>query len=256
MIDRDALLPEIEAAARRAGDAILAIYRTDFEVARKADESPVTQADLDAERIILDALRRLTPDIPAVAEEEVSAGRVPEVGNRFWLVDPLDGTREFLSRNGEFTVNIALVENRRPILGVVHAPARNLTFTGLLPGGATCREGDGPAARIAVRKPPEKGITVAASRRHGSIDAREDFLRGRKVAERIACGSSLKFCVVARGEADVYPRFGPTMEWDTAAGHAVLAAAGGSITTTDGKEFLYRKPGFENPDFIAWGGLR
>jgi 3'(2'), 5'-bisphosphate nucleotidase len=256
MIDCAELLPEIEAAARRAGDAILAVYRTDFEVERKADASPVTQADLDAERIILDVLRRLTPDIPAVAEEEVSAGRVPTVGDRFWLVDPLDGTREFLSRNGEFTVNIALVENRRPILGVVHAPARGLTFTGFLHGDATCREGDGPVERISVRKPPEPGITVVASRRHGSIEEHEDFLRGRKIADRIACGSSLKFCVVARGEADVYPRFGPTMEWDTAAGQAVLAAAGGAVTTTDGKEFLYRKPGFANPDFIAWGGLR
>ena len=223
---------------------------------RKSDESPVTQADLDAERIILDALRRLTPDLPAVAEEEMSAGCVPEIGDRFWLVDPLDGTREFLSRNGEFTVNIALVENRRPILGVVHAPTRGLTFSGLHPGGATCREGDGPAEAIRVRPPPEQGITVVASRRHGSIEEREHFLRGRKVAARLACGSSLKFCVVARGEADVYPRFGPTMEWDTAAGHAVLTAAGGSVTTTEGKEFLYRKPGFENPDFIAWGGLR
>ena len=256
MIDCAALLPEIEAAARRAGDAILAIYRTDFEVERKADESPVTQADLDAERIILDVLRRVTPDIPAVAEEEVSAGRMPEVGDRFWLVDPLDGTREFLSRNGEFTVNIALVESRRPVLGVVHAPARGLTFTGLFRGDATCREGDGPAERISVRQPPANGITVVASRRHGSIEEREDFLRGHKVARRIACGSSLKFCIVARGEADVYPRFGPTMEWDTAAGHAVLAAAGGRVTTMDGEEFLYRKPGFENPDFIAWGGLR
>ncbi|MGH6620714.1 MAG: 3'(2'),5'-bisphosphate nucleotidase CysQ [Alphaproteobacteria bacterium] len=256
MIDCAALLPEIDAAARRAGDAILAIYRTDFGVERKADESPVTQADLDAERIILDVLRRITPDIPAVAEEEVSAGRVPEVGDCFWLVDPLDGTREFLSRNGEFTVNIALIEDRRPILGVVHAPDRGLTFTGHASGHATRQEGGKPAERITVRKPPEAGLTVVASRRHGSIEEHEDFLRGRKVAGRIACGSSLKFCVVASGEADVYPRFGPTMEWDTAAGHAVLAAAGGCITTTDGKEFLYRKPGFENPDFIAWGGLR
>jgi 3'(2'), 5'-bisphosphate nucleotidase len=256
MIDCAELLPEIEAAVRRAGEAILAVYRTDFEVERKADESPVTQADLDAERIILDALRRITPAIPVIAEEEMSAGRVPDVGDRFWLVDPLDGTREFLSRNGEFTVNIALVENRRPILGVVHAPAQDLTFTGVLPGRATGREGDSPAQAIAVRKPPEDGVVVIASRRHGSAEEREDFLRGRAVARRITCGSSLKFCLVARGDADVYPRFGPTMEWDTAAGHAVLAAAGGCITTTDGKAFLYRKPGFENPDFIAWGGLR
>jgi 3'(2'), 5'-bisphosphate nucleotidase len=256
MIDCAALLPEIDATAREAGEAILAVYRTDFDVERKSDDSPVTQADLDAERIILAVLRRLTPDIPVVAEEEVSAGRMPEVGDRFWLVDPLDGTREFLSRNGEFTVNIALVQDRRPILGVVHAPARGLTFTGFLPGHATRQEGDGPVKRIAVRTPPDEGLTVVASRRHGSVEEREHFLEGRTVANRIACGSSLKFCVVAAGEADVYPRFGRTMEWDTAAGHAVLAAAGGRLTTTDGKEFLYRKPGFENPGFIAWGSLR
>jgi 3'(2'), 5'-bisphosphate nucleotidase len=256
MIDCAALLPEIDAAAHEAGEAILAVYRTDFDVERKSDDSPVTQADLDAEQIILAVLRQLTPDIPVVAEEEVSAGRMPEVGDRFWLVDPLDGTREFLSRNGEFTVNIALVQDRRPILGVVHAPARGLTFTGFLPGHATRQEGDEPVKRIAVRTPPDEGLTVVASRRHGSVEEREHFLEGRTVASRIACGSSLKFCVVAAGEADVYPRFGRTMEWDTAAGHAVLAAAGGRLTTTDGKEFLYRKPGFENPGFIAWGGLR
>ena len=256
MIDTAALLPEIVSAARRAGEAILAVYRTDFDVERKADESPVTQADLDAERIILDVLGRITPDIPTIAEEEVAAGRTPEVGDRFWLVDPLDGTREFLSRNGEFTVNIALIENRQPILGVVHAPDRGLTFTGYRSGPATRQEGDKPPRGITVRTPPEEGLTVVASRRHGSIEEREHFLEGRKVAKRISCGSSLKFCVVAAGEADIYPRFGPTMEWDTAAGHAVLAAAGGSLTTTDGKDFLYRKPDFLNPHFIAWGGLR
>lgn len=255
MIDCAALLPEIDAAARKAGEAILAVYRTDFDVEQKPDESPVTQADLDAERIILAALRRITPDIPVIAEEEVSAGRVPDVGARFWLVDPLDGTREFLVRNGEFTVNIALIQDRRPILGVVHAPARGLTFTGCLPGISTRQEGDKPIERITVRRPPDEGLTVVASRRHGSVEEREHFLEGRKVAHRVTCGSSLKFCVVASGNADVYPRFGPTMEWDTAAGHAVLAAAGGRLTTTDGGEFLYRKPDFLNPNFIAWGGL-
>ena len=216
----------------------------------------MTQADLDAERIILEVLRQLTPDIPVVAEEEVSAGRVPDVGERFWLVDPLDGTREFLNRNGEFTVNIALIENRVPVLGVVHAPDRKLTFTGRMPGEATRQEGDGPVRRIRVRTPPAEGLTVVASRRHGSATELDGFLQGRTVADRVSCGSSLKFCVVASGEADVYPRFGPTMEWDTAAGHAVLAAAGGCITMTDGADFLYRKPDFLNPYFIAWGGLR
>lgn len=256
MSETASLLPEIVAVARRAGEAILAIYRTDFDVETKDDYSPVTQADLDAEAIILETLRALTPDIPIIAEEEVSAGRIPEVGDRFWLVDPLDGTREFLNRNGEFTVNIALIRDRRPVLGVVHTPDSGVTYTGCLPGGATRQQGEGPAEPIHVRTPPAEGLTIVASRRHGSAAEREHFLAGRKVAERMSCGSSLKFCVVASGEADIYPRFGPTMEWDTAAGHAVLAAAGGCITNTDGTPFLYRKPDFRNPNFIAWGSLR
>jgi len=256
MIDAAALLPELVTVSKRAGEAILAVYRTDFDVEHKADYSPVTQADLDAEAIILDALRRLTPDVPIVAEEEVSAGRVPDVGDCFWLVDPLDGTREFLNRNGEFTVNIALIRDRRPVLGIVHTPDSRVTYTGCLPGGATRQKGDGPAEPIHVRTPPPEGLTIVASRRHGSASEIDHFLNGRKVADRVTCGSSLKFCVVASGEADLYPRFGPTMEWDTAAGHAVLAAAGGCITNTDGTEFLYRKPDFLNPHFIAWGGMR
>lgn len=256
MTDYNELLPELDATAKRAGEAILAIYRTDFDVERKADFSPVTQADLDAEAIILEVLRRLTPDIPVIAEEEASAGRLPEVGDVFWLVDPLDGTREFMNRNGEFTVNIALIENRHPVLGVVHAPERRLSFIGSIAGGATRQEGDGPAKKITVRTPPTKGLTVVASRRHGSNAEIEKFLNGRKVTQQITCGSSLKFCVVASGEADLYPRFGPTMEWDTAAGHAVLAAAGGCLTTPDGEDFLYRKADFRNGNFIAWGGLR
>lgn len=256
MTDYSDLLPELDATAKRAGEAILAIYRTDFDVERKADFSPVTQADLDAEAIILDVLRRLTPDIPIIAEEEASAGRLPEVGNVFWLVDPLDGTREFMNRNGEFTVNIALIEDRHPVLGVVHAPDRQLSFTGCIATGATRQEGDGAATKITVRTPPSEGLTVVASRRHGSNAEIEKFLNGRTVTDQITCGSSLKFCVVASGEADLYPRFGPTMEWDTAAGHAVLSAAGGSITTPEGGDFLYRKPDFLNSYFIAWGGLR
>ena len=256
MIDGAALLSELVTVSKHAGEVILAIYRTDFDVEQKADYSPVTQADLDAEAVILDALRRLTPDVPIIAEEEVSAGRVPDVGDCFWLVDPLDGTREFLSRNGEFTVNIALIHDRRPVLGVVHAPDSGTTYTGCLPGGATRQKGDGPIEPIQVRTPPPEGLTVVASRRHGSGMEIDHFLMGRAIAERVTFGSSLKFCVVASGEADLYPRFGPTMEWDTAAGHAVLAAAGGCITNTDGTDFLYRKPDFRNPNFIAWGGLR
>lgn len=256
MTDPAALLAAIERAALQAGKVILEIYQTDFDVDQKADDSPVTEADVKAEAVILKALQTLTPDIPIIAEEEAAAGRMPDVEDTFWLVDPLDGTREFLNRNGEFTVNIGLVRNGQPVLGVVHAPARDVTYAGVVGGGATIRDGDGPPESIAVRPPPEKGLTIAASRRHGSDFELDRFLADYTVADRITCGSSLKFCLVAAGDADLYPRFGPTMEWDTAAGHAVLAAAGGKLTTTDGDPFMYGKDGFRNPGFIAWGGLR
>jgi len=255
MSDAATLLAAIEAASREAGAAIMKVYESGFTVDLKSDNSPVTEADTAAEAIILRALHALTPDIPVVAEEQVAAHGLPEeTGDRFWLVDPLDGTREFLTHNDEFTVNIALVENRRPVLGVVHTPAKHLTFTGGIGLGATRNE-NGTAASIAIRRPPAAGLTVVASRRHGSAAELDRFLQGRAVAERVNCGSSLKFCLVASGEADLYPRFGPTMEWDTAAGHAVLAAAGGRVTTEDGAELLYHKPGFRNPNFIAWGNL-
>jgi 3'(2'), 5'-bisphosphate nucleotidase len=255
MSDAAALLAEIDAVAREAGDAIMKIYDAGFTVDIKSDNSPVTEADTAAEAIILRALSRLTPDIPVVAEEQVAAHGAPtDVGDRFWLVDPLDGTREFLTHNDEFTVNIALIEAQQPVLGVVHTPAKQLTFTGGVGLGAT-RSEDGAPAPITIRRPPAKGLTVVASRRHGSAAELDHFLDGRTIAERVNCGSSLKFCLVACGEADLYPRFGPTMEWDTAAGHAVLAAAGGRVTTPDGADLLYHKPDFRNPNFIAWGNL-
>ena len=245
---REALLP----VARAAGEAILAIYATDFAVRGKADASPVTEADERAEAVILSHLARLTPDIPVVAEEAAAAGRIPQVGKRFWLVDPLDGTREFISRNGEFTVNIALVENGRPVLGVVFAPALNRLFAGSEGAGAFA-EDKGTRRRIACRKIPAVGLTVVASRSHGDAAALDKFLAGRKVASQTNAGSSLKLCLVAAGEADVYPRLGRTMEWDIAAGDAVLRAAGGRVTTLDGAPLSYGKPSFANPHFAAWG---
>ncbi len=252
----ETLLPEFVSLAHRAGEAILEIYATDFEHETKADESPVTAADIAAEAVIEARLAELTPDIPLVAEEAASQGRLPDIsGDRFWLVDPLDGTREFLNRNGEFTVNIALIENGVPRLGVVHAPALNLTFTGLPGNNATVSREGGPASSIAVRPAHAGGVTIVASRRHGDPEAIDRLLRGHPVAERKTAGSSLKFCLVATGEADIYPRFGRTMEWDTAAGHAVLEGAGGQVTDAHGAPFTYGKPGFENPPFIAWGGV-
>lgn len=242
----------IAAIARAAGKVILDIYATDFTVRGKSDASPVTRADEEAEAVILSGLAKLSPNIPIVAEEEVAAGRIPALRNRFWLVDPLDGTKEFISRNGEFTVNIALVSDSKPVLGVVFAPALRRMFIGVVGDGAFV-ENDAGRRRIACRKTPEAGLTVVASRSHGNAEALDEFLAQRKVATIKNAGSSLKLCLVASGEADVYPRFGRTMEWDIAAGHAVLEAAGGKLVDMQGNALLYGKPDFSNPHFVAWG---
>jgi 3'(2'), 5'-bisphosphate nucleotidase len=253
MPNLDRLLPEIVALADRAGAVILEHYHGEVAARAKADASPVTAADEAAEAVILARLAELTPDTPAVAEETVASGHMPEIEQApFWLVDPLDGTKEFLSRNGEFTVNIALIEGREPVLGVVLAPARGQAWWGARGKGAVARDADGRTRAIAVRKIPPGGPVAIASRSHRDVET-QAFLDQAGVAECISAGSSLKFCLIAEGKADLYPRFGRTMEWDTAAGHAVLAAAGGRVTTRDGAPFLYRKPGFENPPFIARG---
>ena len=252
-IDRKALLDALIPAVRAAGEEILAVYATDFAVRSKDDASPVTVADERAEFVLTQALSRLTADIPVVAEEAVAAGRVPAVGSRFWLVDPLDGTREFIGRNGEFTVNVALIEDGRPTLGVVLAPALGRLFAGAEGIGAFVEDAQGRRA-IACRQPPAQGLTVVASRSHGDAAALTAFLAGRKVAELRHAGSSLKLCLVAAGEADLYPRLGRTMEWDIAAGDAVLRAAGGKVSTLAGDVLRYGKPGFANPHFVATSG--
>ncbi len=249
--DRAALAAHIVSIAETAGRAIMAVYRTDFDTRSKSDASPVTDADERAERIILE---RLDSPFPVVAEESAAAGRIPDIGTGpFWLVDPLDGTREFIGRNGEFTVNIALIEGGFPTLGVVHAPALDVTYWAEGPGRAFRRKGAGSAEPIAVRRPGADGLIVVASRSHR--DARTDaYLAGISVKDLRSAGSSLKFCLLAEGSADHYPRLGRTMEWDTAAGQAVLAGAGGRVVDFDGAPLAYGKPGFENPDFIAQGG--
>jgi len=258
MTDLDAarLLPTVRTIAHEAGQVILRFYNSGAEVATKADGSPVTQADQAAEHVILPALHHLTPAIPVVAEEECAAGRIPDIaGGRFWLVDPLDGTKEFISRNGEFTVNIALIVAGQPILGVVYAPATGFLYAGAGPGSAIVWQEGRHDRAITVRRPPKEGVTVASSRSHGDAGETEQFLSRYTVKEHVACGSSLKFCTVAAGQADLYPRFGSTCEWDTAAGHAVLLAAGGRVCVGDGASALgYGKPGFKNPSFVAYGG--
>ncbi|HZT52714.1 MAG TPA: 3'(2'),5'-bisphosphate nucleotidase CysQ [Stellaceae bacterium] len=252
--ERRRLLEAARDAARAAGAAILEIYAGDFAVRQKDDRTPVTLADERAEAIIIAALYRAAPQIPAVAEEEMAAGgAAPHPPERFWLVDPLDGTREFIRRNGEFTVNIALVEDGRCALGVVHVPVTNITYWGMGLGTAMRQVGDAPPAGIHARRAPATGAVVAHSRSHGDSQRVDAYVAGIPGAVRRVSGSSVKFCLIAAGEADYYPRFGPTMEWDTAAGQAVLEAAGGAVMTLDGAPLRYAKPEFRNPDFIARG---
>jgi 3'(2'), 5'-bisphosphate nucleotidase len=255
-------LPDIDAVvqiARQAGVLILQLYARPFDVRSKADASPVTEADERAEALILPLLHQLTPGLAAVGEEATARGDVPLLGRRFWLVDALDGTREFVSRNGEFTVNIALIEDGVPVLGVVHIPVQNRCFAGVRGQGAWVVDNTPAPQRQAIqcRPMPAAGATLASSRSHGDDVQLAAWLSGPgapcTVAARITAGSSLKFALIAAGQADVYPRFGPTMEWDTAAGHALLLAAGGSVCDLSGQALRYGKPGFKNPHFVARG---
>ncbi len=244
--------------AQSAGKLIMDVYATDFASHAKTDASPVTEADERAEAIILKGLAQRFPEIPVIAEESVAVGRIPEITTQFFLVDPLDGTKEFISRNGEFTVNIALIQNGTVSSGVVYAPAIDTLYWGEMGQGSAKATLKPEQAlpntwqKIFVRTAPEAGYTVLASRSHRDA-ATDAYLATIRVAELIGAGSSLKFCTIADGKADLYPRFGRTMEWDTAAGHAVLAAAGGKVIGADGRPFLYGKKarGFDNPAFIA-----
>ena len=247
-----ALLAAVTPLIYEAGELVMRIYATDFEVEFKGDDSPVTLADQCAEKVIFDGLRRIAPGIPLVGEEAASAGDIPDVSNRFWLVDPIDGTKEFVSRNGEFTVNIALIDHGVPVLGLVLAPALGRLYAGAAGLGAWVEDRHARQP-ISVREVPADGLTVVGSRHHGDDAAVSAFLAGQPIVAQRTVGSSLKLCLLAEGLADVYPRFGRTMEWDTAAGDAVLRAAGGSVRTLDGTPLAYGKPGFENPDFAAWG---
>ncbi|HEY7690100.1 MAG TPA: 3'(2'),5'-bisphosphate nucleotidase CysQ [Dongiaceae bacterium] len=255
----ETLLRAVEDIAERAGAVIMDHYSGQTAVTRKADSSPVTEADEAAERAILPALGSLTPGVPIVSEEAVAKGNAPDRtaiagAGRFWLVDPLDGTREFINRNGEFTVNIALIESGLPVLGVVHLPALAVTYGGIA-GHAAEMKRDGRRRAIAARRMPEGGAIVLSSRSHGDDTAMQSFLRETKVDSWRVAGSALKFCQVAEGIADLYPRLGRTMEWDTAAGHAVVLGAGGSVTRLDGGELRYGKENYENPHFVARGAV-
>jgi 3'(2'), 5'-bisphosphate nucleotidase len=257
----DDLIEALVAAAVAAGRAALDIYRAGFTVTQKADQSPVTAADHASERIILEHLARLAPTVPAVAEEAAAAGSIPEVNEEFFLVDPLDGTKEFIHRRGEFTVNIALIRRRMPALGVVYSPVGGALYAGNVATARAFRcsypadaATAGPREALRVRAVPTAGVTAVVSRSHSTPET-DAYLSHYTVSDRVSIGSSLKFCLVAAGEADLYPRLGPTMEWDTAAGHAVLAAAGGKVLAPGGEPLAYGKPGFRNSFFIASGTL-
>jgi len=248
------LVEPVVALARKAGNAILEVYATDFDVQAKADESPLTQADMASHRIIDAGLRQLTPDIPLISEES----GLPDFGERgqwqtYWLIDPLDGTKEFVNRNGEFTVNIALIEGHRPVFGVVHVPVGQKTYTGCEGVGAAVREDGGTSRSIRVAGRSATPVRVVGSRSHrgASLDA---YLELLGEVEMLPMGSSLKFCVVAEGAADIYPRLGPTSEWDTAAAQAVVEQAGGAVLELDGQPLAYNaKADILNPHFLVRG---
>jgi 3'(2'), 5'-bisphosphate nucleotidase len=250
--DHPALLDQLAGAAREAGEAITAIVRRGFEVEAKHDRSPVTEADRAAELIILAALAKAAPGVPVIAEEEVAAGRIPAHEGTFFLVDPLDGTKEFVRGGDDYTVNIALVVNRAPRLGVVFAPASGRLHGGLVGAGAWVDEGSG-RREIRTRARPEKP-TAVASKSHFTQDTADYLAEAVGICSYVSIGSSLKFCIVAEGVADIYPRLSPTSEWDTAAGHAVLLAAGGRVDNAEGAPLDYGKRTFLNRAFVATGG--
>ena len=252
--DEKLLAPLLD-IARSAGQQIMRVYGTEFAVDVKADQSPVTEADLAAHRVIVADLKRITPDLPVLSEE---SSTTPYSERRrwdsYWLVDPLDGTKEFINRNGDFTVNIALIQDGRPVAGVVHVPVNGLSYYGCVGVGAYRRDQDGQASPIKVRTLlPGKPVKVVASRSHRG-ELLDGYLAKLGPHETVSRGSSLKFCLVAEGNADVYPRLGPTSEWDTGAGHAVLLAAGGEVVSVEGGPLSYNaKESLLNPHFIAYG---
>ena len=253
-MDLPELVEPVVALAKEAGDAILEVYATDFDVQAKDDESPLTQADMASHRIIDAGLAALTPDIPVISEESgLPDFDVRKEWDTYWLIDPLDGTKEFVNRNGEFTVNIALIGDNRPLFGVVHVPVQGKTYTGCEGIGAAVRENDGGSRSIRVARETGTPVRVVGSRSHrgASLDA---FLNKIEEVEMLPMGSSLKFCVVAEGRADIYPRLGPTSEWDTAAAQAVVEQAGGAVLELDGRPLAYNaKSDILNPHFLVQG---
>lgn len=249
------LLPQLISIAYEAGEILLRHYNgAGVTIDHKTDGSPVTAADQEADALIVRRLTQLRPDVPVVSEESYAMGERVDRSGDHWLVDPLDGTKEFIKRNGHFTVNIAFIHCARPILGVIAAPALDVLYAGVEGNGAWTSLGKGDLRQIRVRQPPAEGLTAVVSRSHNEGQELNLFLSRFKIAKQVSAGSSLKFGLVAAGEADIYPRLGRTMEWDTAAGDAILRAAGGSVEKiSDGTKLQYGKSDLANPHFVAWG---
>jgi 3'(2'), 5'-bisphosphate nucleotidase len=253
-VDYVLLIDELAEAAREAGGAILEVVRRGFEIESKQDTSPVTEADRAAELIILAALARAAPGIPVIAEEEVAAGRIPAHDDTYFLVDPLDGTKEFIRGGDDYTVNIGLIERGTPKLGVVFAPATGRLHGGCVGEGAWLDEGQG---RVAIATRPRGELTTAVASKSHLNQATIDYLEAAVGnCGYVSVGSSLKFCIIAEGKADIYPRAAPTSEWDTAAGHAVLLAAGGLVDGPGGEPLAYGKRAFLNRAFVATSGWK
>ncbi len=247
------LLGDVIETARQAANQIMDIYKTDFAVKNKSDQSPLTAADMAAHKTICNSLSKLTPGIPILSEE---AADIPfekrQDWLQYWLVDPLDGTREFIKRNGEFTVNIALIEAHRPILGVVYVPVTKLCYFATKGQGAYKQESVQTAQKIKTKSTSTKNLVIAGSRSHGTEQQNKFIESLGKNTELIALGSSLKFCLVAEGRVDIYPRFGPTSEWDTAAAHCIVEEAGGIVINTEFKPLQYNtKESLVNTNFLV-----
>ena len=246
-------LEAVRAIAHEAGRRILDVYEREFKVEHKEDRSPLTEADRAAHEIITSQLEALTPDIPVLSEESAAVNYATRAGwKRFWLVDPLDGTKEFINRNGEFTVNIALIEGSRPVLGVVYVPVPAITYYACAGQGAYKQKGECAIQPVRVRRFDGGKPIVVASRSHAGPET-EAFLRNLGEHDVVSMGSALKLCLVAEGAADVYPRLGPTMEWDTAAAQCVVEAAGGRVTDLNSQPLVYNKPSLLNPWFLVSG---
>ena len=261
MLSKENLL-EIVNISVDAGEVILNYYNESVDVIYKDDESPLTKADLASHKIITDSIKKITPDIPILSEEEFIDWKIRKKWKKYWLIDPLDGTKEFIKKNDEFTVNIALIENNRPILGVIYTPALNELFYSIKNFGSykiltkkklnTLKE----AKRISINKKKSNKIKIVGSRSHSNPILDKWVNKNFNEFDILQKGSSLKFCLIAEGSADIYPRFGPTSEWDIAAGHIILEEAGGKLKSIDNKEILYNeKENILNPEFFAYSNI-